>query len=120
MRFLFRWQRLCPGTQTIGEDGLRAVVDQLQGFECAAGSLSLGFEWPDRVPSGGRNETPVIGVDIFPTFCDIAGVPYPEQPRDKGSRRATRDRWMLSVALRTRASPRASSGIARRSSDAIP
>jgi ATP-dependent Lhr-like helicase len=38
MRFLLRWQHLAPGTQREGRRGLLAVVEQLQGFELAAGS----------------------------------------------------------------------------------
>src|SRR5690606_25088759 len=38
MRFLFRWQRVARGTQLIGADGLHRIVEQLQGFECAAGA----------------------------------------------------------------------------------
>jgi ATP-dependent Lhr-like helicase len=38
MRFLLRWQRVAPGTQRTGRAGVMAVVDQLQGFEIAAGA----------------------------------------------------------------------------------
>ena len=37
-RFLTRWQRIATGTQLIGADGLARVVEQLQGFETAAGA----------------------------------------------------------------------------------
>jgi ATP-dependent helicase Lhr and Lhr-like helicase len=37
-RFLTRWQRVATGTQLIGADGLARVVEQLQGFETAAGA----------------------------------------------------------------------------------
>ena len=33
MRFLFRWQRVHPGVQLHGKDGVRAVIAQLQGLE---------------------------------------------------------------------------------------
>jgi len=36
MRFLAQWQHLAPGTQLHGEDGLRAVLQQLQGYEISA------------------------------------------------------------------------------------
>jgi ATP-dependent Lhr-like helicase len=36
MRFLLRWQHVVPDTQLSGEDGLVAVLEQLQGFEAAA------------------------------------------------------------------------------------
>jgi len=43
VRFLLRWQRVAPSTQLEGRRGLRAAVEQLQGFELAAG------EWEDAV-----------------------------------------------------------------------
>ena len=38
MRFLLRWQHVAPETQMEGRRGLLAVIEQLQGFEVAAGS----------------------------------------------------------------------------------
>jgi ATP-dependent Lhr-like helicase len=38
MRFLLRWQHVAPGTRREGRLGLFAVVEQLQGFELAAGA----------------------------------------------------------------------------------
>ena len=38
MRFLLRWQRVARHTQLIGADGLGRVIEQLQGFETAAGA----------------------------------------------------------------------------------
>src|SRR5205823_7174469 len=38
VRFLFRWQHVAPGTRRQGRLGVLAVVEQLQGFELAAGS----------------------------------------------------------------------------------
>jgi ATP-dependent Lhr-like helicase len=38
MRFLLRWQRVARHTQLIGADGLARIVEQLQGFETAAGA----------------------------------------------------------------------------------
>jgi ATP-dependent helicase Lhr and Lhr-like helicase len=64
MRFLFRWQRLAPGCQLIGEDGLGRLIEQLQGFESAAGAWEReilpgrlhGYEpsWLDAQCLGGR------------------------------------------------------------------
>ena len=42
MRFLLRWQHVAPGTQLQGRAGVLAVVDQLQGFEVAAGAWEQG------------------------------------------------------------------------------
>ncbi len=38
MRFLLRWHHVAPGTRREGRRGALAVVEQLQGFELAAGS----------------------------------------------------------------------------------
>ncbi len=38
VRFLLRWQRVAKHTQVIGADGLARVIEQLQGFETAAGA----------------------------------------------------------------------------------
>jgi ATP-dependent Lhr-like helicase len=38
MRFLLRWQHVAPGTRREGRFGVSAVVEQLQGFELAAGA----------------------------------------------------------------------------------
>ncbi|MPY82465.1 MAG: DEAD/DEAH box helicase [Actinophytocola sp.] len=38
MRFLLRWQHVAPGTRREGKLGVIAVVEQLQGFQLAAGA----------------------------------------------------------------------------------
>ncbi len=38
VRFLLRWQHVAPGSRLRGPGGLRQVLDQLQGFEAAAGA----------------------------------------------------------------------------------
>jgi ATP-dependent Lhr-like helicase len=38
MRFLLRWQHVAPGTRREGRAGALAAIEQLQGFEVAAGS----------------------------------------------------------------------------------
>ncbi len=43
LRFLLRWQHVAPGTQLEGRRGVLAVIEQLQGFEIAAGA------WESRV-----------------------------------------------------------------------
>jgi ATP-dependent Lhr-like helicase len=63
MRFLLRWQRVAKGTQVIGADGLNRVLDQLSGFETAAGAWERellparlnGYDatWLDQLCLGG-------------------------------------------------------------------
>ena len=48
MRFLLRWQHVAPGTRLQGRAGLLAVVEQLQGFELAAGAWEEAV-FPARV-----------------------------------------------------------------------
>jgi len=36
LRFVLRWQHVAPGTQLVGETGLVAAINQLQGYEAAA------------------------------------------------------------------------------------
>jgi len=43
MRFLLRWQHVAPGTRRQGRAGLLSVIEQLQGFELAAGA------WEDAI-----------------------------------------------------------------------
>ena len=54
MRFLLRWQHVAPGARREGRRGVHAVVEQLQGFELAAGSWEESI-LPARV-AGYRGE----------------------------------------------------------------
>ncbi len=39
--------------------------------------------WPSVVPAGSRCETPVIQLDLYPTFCELTGAEMPtDQPLD--------------------------------------
>jgi ATP-dependent Lhr-like helicase len=54
MRFLLRWQHVTPDTRREGSRGVLAVVEQLQGFELAAGAWERAI-LPARV-TGYRRE----------------------------------------------------------------
>jgi ATP-dependent Lhr-like helicase len=64
IRFLCDWQHVRPGTQLVGREGLRAIIEQLQGFEAAAGaweqdlllSRLVDYEpaWLDELCLGGE------------------------------------------------------------------
>ncbi len=64
MRFLLRWQRVAPGTQGEGRRGVLSIVEQLQGYELAAGAWEnavlaarvQGYrrEWLDEVCLSGQ------------------------------------------------------------------
>ncbi len=44
--------------------------------------VPLFVNWPGVVAPGKSSGEPVIGVDIYPTICAIAGAPLPDQPVD--------------------------------------
>ena len=48
IRFLLRWQHMAPGTQLEGREGVLAAIEQLQGFEIAAGAWEAAI-LPARV-----------------------------------------------------------------------
>jgi ATP-dependent helicase Lhr and Lhr-like helicase len=54
MRFMLRWQHVTPDTRREGSRGVQAVVEQLQGFELAAGAWEKAI-LPARV-TGYRKE----------------------------------------------------------------
>jgi ATP-dependent Lhr-like helicase len=54
MRFLLRWQHVTPDTRREGSRGVLAVVEQLQGFELAAGAWEKAI-FPARI-TGYRRE----------------------------------------------------------------
>jgi ATP-dependent Lhr-like helicase len=64
MRFLLRWQHVAPGTQVEGRLGVLSVIEQLQGYELAAGAWenavlatrveSYRREWLDEVCLSGQ------------------------------------------------------------------
>jgi ATP-dependent Lhr-like helicase len=54
IRFLLRWQHVTPDTRREGSRGVTAVVEQLQGFELAAGAWEKAI-FPARV-TGYRRE----------------------------------------------------------------
>ncbi len=48
IRFLLRWQHVAPGTPLEGREGVLAAIEQLQGFEIAAGAWEAAI-LPARV-----------------------------------------------------------------------
>jgi arylsulfatase A-like enzyme len=65
-----------PSFRGLRAGGLRGCKDSL--YE---GGTRMPFivRWPGHVPAGRVDETTVMGgVDIFPMFCQLAGVPLPK------------------------------------------
>ena len=40
--------------------------------------VPLFVRWPEHFPAGGQVEAQCSHVDLFPTFCELAGVPLPD------------------------------------------
>ena len=40
------------------------------------------FRWPGTIKPGTTSDTPIIGVDLLPTFVELAQAKLPDQPRD--------------------------------------
>jgi ATP-dependent Lhr-like helicase len=117
MRFLLRWQHVAPGTQREGSRGVLAVIEQLQGFELAAGAWERhvlmarvsGYraEWLDEICLGGDVTWGRLSVRE-----PSASEPAPASARGLSPSRATpitlttRDDlpWLL-LAARGQASP---------------
>ncbi|HTD78172.1 MAG TPA: hypothetical protein VK898_11090, partial [Chloroflexota bacterium] len=86
MRFLLRWQHVAPGTQLAGEAGLIAVLEQLQGFEAAAGAWETELlsrrlyryeaAWLDALCHAGE----VAWLRLTPRACDDPAIPGSASP----------------------------------------
>ena len=93
MRFLLRWQRVSRHTQLIGADGLGKVLEQLQGFETAAGAWErellparlCGYDasWLDQMCLAGH----VVWCRLSPrTAAVVEEAPPPPEPKTKAQR----------------------------------
>lgn len=49
-------------------------------FDVFEGGMRVPFlvRWPGRIPAGLRIDAPVIGIDLFPTLLELAGLPLPQ------------------------------------------
>jgi arylsulfatase A-like enzyme len=68
---------------TSDNGGVRAISQQLplragKGAYYEGGiRVPLILRWPEVIPAGATSEVPVIGVDFFPTFAELAGASLP-------------------------------------------
>jgi arylsulfatase A-like enzyme len=92
-RLVSALERLRLGEKTVvvffsdnGGYGPATDMDPLWGYKGTyfEGGIRVPMfiHWPGMVAAGSRSDEPVIGVDLFPTFCEIAGATLPDQPRD--------------------------------------
>lgn len=70
-----------------GGYGPATDMDPLKGYKGTyyEGGIRVPFfvKWPGVVEAGQTNETPIIGVDLYPTFCEMTGADLPDgQPGD--------------------------------------
>lgn len=69
-----------------GGYGPATSMKPLKGYKGTyyEGGIRVPFfvKWPGKVNPGGKTDVPMIGVDIFPTFCEMAGAKLPDQPLD--------------------------------------
>lgn len=93
MRFLLRWQRVARNSQVIGADGLARIVEQLQGFETAAGAWERevlparlhGYDqtWLDQLCLGGQ----VVWCRLSPRANAVVEEPEPVEVRAQLAKR---------------------------------
>ncbi|NNE94112.1 MAG: sulfatase [Verrucomicrobiales bacterium] len=70
-----------------GGYGPATDMDPLKGYKGTyyEGGIREPFfvKWPGVVEPGTKTDVPIIGVDLYPTFCEMAGASFPEnQPLD--------------------------------------
>ncbi len=85
MRFLLTWQRVAPGHRVEGAESLASVIDQLEGFEAAAGAWESEIlpsrleeyepEWLDSLCLSGR----IVWARLSPTKS-IGSAPIRSTP----------------------------------------
>jgi ATP-dependent Lhr-like helicase len=96
MRFLLRWQHVVPDAQREGKRGVLAVIEQLQGFECAVAS------WEREILGARVREYRAEWLDALCWSGEVVwGRLSPRQPSADGPRGATLSRATpVTLALR--------------------
>lgn len=63
------------------DNGGHGVVTSCKPLKAYKGSMYEGgirvpmaIKWPNKINAGTKSDTPVIGIDLFPTFLKIAGI----------------------------------------------
>ena len=69
-----------------GGYGPATDMDPLKGYKGTyyEGGIREPFfvKWPGVIKAGSKSSEPIIGVDVYPTLCAIAGATLPKQPLD--------------------------------------
>ena len=105
MRFLLRWQRVGRHTQLIGADGLARILEQLQGFETAAGAWERevlparlhGYDpsWLDQLCLAGQ----IVWCRLSPRATPPPAGAEPAAPADAAARADRRHQPSRSAPL---------------------
>jgi arylsulfatase A len=70
-----------PAVTNVHPHGSAGPLREIKGHIYEGGIRVPGIvRWPGRVRPGSVSDEPVCGVDVLPTFCELAGV---EPPRDR-------------------------------------
>jgi arylsulfatase A-like enzyme len=71
------------------EDGLKKDNRSNHPLKSSKGSeweggirVPLIVKWPGKIKAGSVNDTPCIGLDLYPTLCSMAGLILPDQTLD--------------------------------------
>ncbi len=71
-----------------GGYGPATDMDPLKGYKGTyyEGGIRVPFfvKWPNVVTPGQTSEVPIIGVDLYPTFCEMAGAGMPSDQATDG------------------------------------
>jgi choline-sulfatase len=65
--------------------GERGTWQKTVFFEASA-RVPMAMRWPQGITPGRRTDALVGLIDLYPTFCDLAGVPIPESCRGRSMR----------------------------------
>jgi arylsulfatase A len=76
-----------PAKTGFHPNGSSGPLRDKKGFIADGGIRVPGIlRWPGRTKPGTVSDTPIIGTDVLPTFCEIAGVDLPkDRPLDGAS-----------------------------------
>ena len=87
MRFLLRWQHVAPETQREGARGVLAAIEQLQGFEIAAGSWEESVLPPASPATARSGSTTCASRARSPGAGSRPAAGGSEAPREEGTGR---------------------------------
>jgi ATP-dependent Lhr-like helicase len=85
MRFLLAWQHVSPEHRVTGRDGLRAVIEQLDGYELAAGAWERHV-LPARVQDYAASALDALCFAGVVAWARLSGPPASGRPGRGGAR----------------------------------